>query len=231
MCHGKIVLVETSVSQEIGSSHDGWEWNVRSGFWSGCGGADSQAQLDEGSPSIFWAFIIYQGGRQWRGDLMTWKTWLSTSSSLKFCKHLLPDSGGLNRCSYCQGRKMRLLVKQRAVGVARACKERWGVRLRKLADQQGQSRVRSGNSCLRMIYGACAGWKSGAWTLCCKKQKISRQESNTVLFSKDHFHNMVVQKRQEGGKCSQRDEWELECSSGQRQYVLHGGEGWRLVSR
>ena len=70
---------------------------------------------------------------------MTWKTRLSTSSSLKFCKHLLPDSEGLNRCSYCQGRKMRWLVKQRAVGVAGACKERWGVRLRRLADQQGQS--------------------------------------------------------------------------------------------
>ena len=32
-------------------------------------------------------------------------------------------------------------------------------------------------------------------------------------------------------KCSQRDEQELKCSSGQRQRVLHGGEGWRLVSR
>ena len=70
---------------------------------------------------------------------MTWKTRLSTSSLLKFCKHLLPDAGGLNRCSYCQGRKMRWLVKQRAVGVAGACKKRWGMRLRRLADQQGQS--------------------------------------------------------------------------------------------
>ena len=54
---------------------------------------------------------------------------------------------------------MRRLAGQRAVGAAGACKERWGVRLGRLADQQGQSRVRSGNSCLCMTYGACAGWK------------------------------------------------------------------------
>ena len=68
---GKTVSVETSVSQETESSHDGWEWNVRHGSCSGCGGADSQAQLDEDLLFILWAFITCQGGRQCRGDLGT----------------------------------------------------------------------------------------------------------------------------------------------------------------
>lgn len=36
---------------------------------------------------------------------MTWKTRLSTSSSPKFCKHLLPDSGGFEQVLILSGKK------------------------------------------------------------------------------------------------------------------------------
>lgn len=53
------------------------------------------------------------------------------------------------------GKKMRWLVKRRAVGVAGACKDRWGVRLRRLADQQGQSRGGLEIVALYDLWGMC----------------------------------------------------------------------------